>query len=77
VAIKLTLTTVGTVLALVLLTPALSAAAGAALDDDVLPAAQRWELVRDSGAASLVLLTTLVLSVVKPFGRIRRRSGHG
>jgi Electron transfer DM13 len=26
---------------------------------------------------ALVLLTTLVLSVVKPFGRIRRRSGHG
>lgn len=76
VAIKLTLTTAGTVLALVLLTPALSAAAGAALDGDVVPATQRWELVRNSGAASLVLVTTLVLSVVKPFGRIRRRSGR-
>ena len=34
--------------------------------------ADKWELVRDSGAASLVLLSTVVLSVVKPFGRLRR-----
>jgi hypothetical protein len=30
-------------------------------------------LVRDSGAASVVLVITVLLSVYKPFGRIRRR----
>ena len=67
VTAKLALTTAGAVLSLVVLTPAL---AGAAAGGPV-PSAQRLELVRDSGAASVVLLVTLVLSVYKPFGRIR------
>lgn len=35
--------------------------------------ADRLLLVRDSGAASIVLLTTLVLSIYKPFGRVGER----
>ncbi|SNS41695.1 hypothetical protein SAMN04488107_2465 [Geodermatophilus saharensis] len=73
VALKLVLTTAGTVLALVVLTPSLDAAAGAALAPGPLGSGERWALVRDSAAASGVLVTTLVLSVVKPFGRVRRR----
>jgi hypothetical protein len=69
VVVKLTLTTAGAVLALVVLTPTLS---GLANEPAPIPLAQRLELVRDSGAASLVLLGTLVLSVYKPFGRVRR-----
>ena len=65
---KLTLTTAGAVLSLVVLTPALS---GLAEADAPVPFHQRLELVRDSGAASLVLLVTLALSVYKPFGRVR------
>jgi hypothetical protein len=68
VTAKLALTTAGAVLSLVVLTPAL----GGLADGPGGPFAQRLELVRDSGAASVVLLTTLVLSVYKPFGRIRR-----
>ena len=68
VAVKLALTTAGAVLALVVLTPSLSGLADARTP---IPLAQRLELVRDSGAASLVLVGTLVLSVYKPFGRIR------
>ena len=71
VAVKLALTTAGAVLSLVVLTPALTALADGAGGSS--PLAQRLELVRDSGAASVVLLVTLVLSVYKPFGRIRTR----
>ena len=67
VTAKLVLTTAGAVLSLVVRTPALTALADGA--GGSLP----LELVRDSGAASGVLLVTLVLSVYKPFGRIRPR----
>jgi hypothetical protein len=70
VTAKLVLTTAGAVLSLVVLTPALTGLADAS--GGPVPLAQRLELVRDSGAASLVLVTTLVLSVYKPFGRVRR-----
>jgi hypothetical protein len=68
VTAKLALTSAGAVLSIVVLTPALT---GLAEAGDVVSTAQRWELVRDSGAASVVLLVTLVLSVYKPFGRVR------
>jgi hypothetical protein len=68
VTAKLVLTTAGAVLSIVVLTPALT---GLAEAGDAVSTAQRWELVRDSGAASVVLLVTLGLSVYKPFGRIR------
>jgi hypothetical protein len=73
VTLKLVLTTAGAVLSLVVLTPALTG-----LADDAggpVPLGQRLELVRDSGAASVVLVVTLALSVYKPFGRLtfRRR----
>ena len=64
---KLVLTTAGAVLSVVVLTPTL---AELAESTGPIPLGQRLELVRDSGAASLVLVTTLVLSVYKPFGRI-------
>src|SRR5215218_2354252 len=67
VTVKLALTTAGAVLSLVVLTPALDGLADAPGG----PLTQRLELVRDSGAASVVLLCTLVLSVYKPFGRVR------
>jgi hypothetical protein len=73
VAGKLVLTGAGAVLALVVLTPALDDAAEAARAGGALPTAQRLELVRDAGAASVVLVTTVVLSVHKPFGRLRGR----
>jgi hypothetical protein len=66
VTAKLALTTAGAVLSLVVLTPALEGLADG--PGGTLP--ERLELVRDSGAASVVLLTTLVLSVYKPFGRV-------
>jgi hypothetical protein len=69
VTAKLALTTAGAVLSVVVLTPALAALADAA--GGPVPIAQRLELVRDSGAASVVLLVTLGLSVYKPFGRVR------
>ena len=68
---KFALTTAGAVLSLVVLTPALTSLADAA--GGALPLGQRPELVRDSGAASAVLLTALVLSVYKPLGRIGGR----
>jgi hypothetical protein len=73
VTLKLGLTVAGTVLALRVLTPALDAAAHAALTGELLSSRDRWLLVRDSGAASVVLVITVLLSVYKPFGRIRRR----
>lgn len=71
VTIKFGLTLAGTVLALVVLTPALRSAADAAVAGSA-PAAP-WELVRDAASASSVLVTTVLLSVFKPFGRVRRR----
>jgi hypothetical protein len=71
VTAKLALTTAGTVLALAVLTPTLSGLAGASRSGAAIALGDRLELVRDSGAASLVLLVTVVLSVYKPFGRIR------
>jgi hypothetical protein len=68
VTAKLALTTAGAVLSIVVLTPALT---GLAEAGEAVSTAQRWELVRDSGAASVVLLVTLALSVYKPFGRVR------
>jgi hypothetical protein len=72
VAAKLALTTAGAVLALVVLTPTLSDLATASRSGGAIPLGDRLELVRDSGAASVVLLVAVVLSVYKPFGRIRR-----
>jgi hypothetical protein len=64
----------GAVLALTVLTPTLATAADAALGGVDLPAADRLAALRNSAAASAVLLVTLVLSVHKPFGRLRGRS---
>src|SRR4051812_40307454 len=66
VTVKLALTTAGAVLSLVVLTPALRGLADAPGGS----LGQRLELVRNSGAASVVLLVTLVLSVYKPSGRV-------
>jgi hypothetical protein len=81
VAIKLVLTLAGTVLALTVLTPSLAGAAQDALAGAGVPSADRLAALRSSAAASVVLLVTLVLSVHKPFGRVRRRGsigvGHG
>ena len=74
VAIKLVLTLAGTVLALTVLTPALAGAADVALAGAEFSTGARLEVLRNSAAASVVLLVTLVLSVHKPFGRIRRSS---
>jgi hypothetical protein len=68
---KLLLTTAGAVLSLVVLTPALGGPADAA--GEPVSFAQRLELVRDAGAASMVLRVTRGLSVHMPFGRIRPR----
>jgi hypothetical protein len=71
VLLKLVLTTAGSVLALFVMSPLLgraaaAAGAGAPVTDGLL-----W---RAPTGASVVLLTTLVLSVAKPFGRVRRRA---
>ena len=71
VAVKFALTAAGTVLALVVLTPALGAAADAVRAGTLPSGAARLMLLRDAGAASVVLLTTVVLSVYKPFGKVR------
>jgi hypothetical protein len=73
VAVKFALTVAGTVLAVLVLTPALGDAAQSARAGTALPAAQRFELVRDAGAASVVLVSTVALSVHKPCGRLRVR----
>jgi hypothetical protein len=78
VTLKLVLTTAGAVLSLVVLTPALAGLADGA--GGPVPLGDRLELVRDSGAASVVLLVSLVLSVYKPFGPLtsrRRRQPQG
>ena len=69
----LVLTTAGAVLALVVLTPALAGLADSARAGAPVATADRLLLVRDSGAASIVLLATLVLSIYKPFGRVGER----
>ncbi len=73
VLLKLVLTTAGAVLALVVLTPALAGLADSARAGAAVATADRLLLVRDSGAASIVLLATLVLSIYKPFGRVGER----
>jgi hypothetical protein len=73
VTLKFALTLAGTVLALLVLRPALDAAVQATLAGAPLPTRDRLMLVRDSGAASVVLVVTVLLSVYKPFGRVRRR----
>lgn len=72
VLISLVVNTAGTVLAVFVLLPGLDAAATAALAGHAV--ASPSSLVRDSGAACGVLITTVAISYVKPFGRIRRRS---
>jgi hypothetical protein len=66
--IKLALTIGGTVLALFVLLPALRIAATTALSGQTL--SSRFSLVQDTGAASLVLITTILLAYYKPFGRL-------
>ena len=67
VLISLVFTAGGTLLALFVLVPTLSAAAGVALAGGV--PADTYGLVKDSGGASGVLLVTILLSYYKPFGR--------
>ncbi|MFF0794350.1 hypothetical protein [Streptomyces spiralis] len=71
VVISLAITAGGTVLATVVLVPGLGAAASAAAARH--PVADATGLVRDSGAACCVLIATVVLSYLKPFGTVRRR----
>lgn len=75
VAISLALTVAGIVLGAFVLVPTLGAAADAAT---AAPGAQvlsvdRLGLVKDTSAASIVLIVTVLLSVYKPFGRLRDR----
>ncbi|HET8629612.1 MAG TPA: hypothetical protein VFL91_19515 [Thermomicrobiales bacterium] len=74
VAIKLALTVAGTVLALLVLVPTLGTAATAAATGAPLSSAYRLGLVRDTTAASTVLIMTVLLAVYKPFGRLRGRA---
>jgi ABC-type molybdate transport system permease subunit len=75
VTIKLAFTAAGIVLALLILVPTLSAAAGAstAVARAPLPFADRLGLVKDASSASTVLILTVLLAVYKPFGRLRGR----
>lgn len=70
VFISLVLTTAGTVLAIFVLIPSLNVAAVAAAAGQVPP--DRPGLVRDSSAATTVLVLITVLSVFKPLCRLRR-----
>lgn len=74
-SIKLVLTLAGLVLALSILLPELNAAVHAAntLHNSTPGAGDRSGLARATAAASTVLITTVLLAVFKPFGRIRRR----
>lgn len=63
-AIKLALNTAGVVLALTVLVPTLHRAADAGAHSD------GGGLVRDCGAASSVLIATVLISMYKPLGRI-------
>lgn len=71
VLIKLVLTTGGTVLALFVLVPTLEAADADALAHH--PPADQLGLVKDAGGASGVLIATILIAYVKPFGRLRPR----
>ncbi|MET8783487.1 MULTISPECIES: DUF2269 domain-containing protein [unclassified Streptomyces] len=75
VVISLAVTAGGTVLATFVLVPGLGTAASAALAGH--PVADATGLVRDSGAACFVLIATVVLSYIKPFGTVRRRPRTG
>lgn len=70
VAIKLALTLAGLVLAITVLLPGLSEAAHAVSASQPGSSA-RFGLARDTAAASIVLITTVLLAVFKPLGRIR------
>lgn len=70
VALSLVFTAAGTVLGALVLVPGLGAAASSALAGQ--PVTDPTGLVRDSGAACCVLIATVVLSYVKPFGTVRR-----
>ncbi|MEV7367051.1 DUF2269 domain-containing protein [Streptomyces sp. NPDC002387] len=71
VVISLAVTAGGTVLATFVLVPGLGTAASAALARH--PVADATGLVRDSAAACGVLIATVVISYVKPFGTVRCR----
>ncbi len=71
VLVKLVLTTAGSILALLVLSPALRRAAAAVATGHPVADPLLW---RAPTAASVVLLATLVLSVSRPFGRVRRRA---
>lgn len=73
VTIKLVLTAAGTVLALFVLTPSLAGAAQLATVGVQVPLADRIGLVRDSSAASIVLVVIVLVSLYKPFGRLLGR----
>ncbi len=75
VTIKLALNFAGLVLAVTILLPELSDAAHlAAAAHAARPSATaRLGLARDTAAASTVLITTVLLAVFKPFGRLPRR----
>ncbi|MFG1808287.1 DUF2269 domain-containing protein [Streptomyces sp. NPDC049040] len=70
VVLSLAITGGGTLLAAVVLVPGLDAAASAVSARQ--PVADATGLVRDAGAACCVLIATVVLSFVKPFGPVRR-----
>jgi hypothetical protein len=78
VTLKLTLTVAGIVLALLVLVPTLSAAAAAAtaVAGAPAPSVDRLGLVKDTAAASTVLIVTVLLAVYKPFGRLRGHHQH-
>lgn len=75
VAISLALTVAGIVLGTFVLVPTLGAAADAAIAGHGAQAlsVDRLGLVKDTSAASIVLTVTVLLSVYKPFGRLRDR----
>jgi hypothetical protein len=78
VTIKLVLTAAGAVLAVFVLTPALAGAAQSAMAavGATVPLADRIGLVRDSSAASTVLVVIVLLSLYKPFGRLLGRKSR-
>jgi uncharacterized membrane protein len=78
VTIKLVLNLAGLVLAITVLLPGLSDAANAAstLHAPGPDANSRSGLVLDTAAASTVLITTVLLAVFKPFGRLRGQRRH-
>lgn len=76
VTISLALTAGGIVLGTFVLVPTLAAAADAATvtSGTQVPSVDRLGLVKDASAASIVLIVTVLLSVYKPFGRLRSRT---